>query len=183
MINLLPPDQKKELRLLENFKIALSLEILLGISLIFIVLIFLSINFFISGEAKTKKILYEQRQEELETFQMQNLQNNLITFNNTLSSLSFFYRSQTDSVEIIEKIVETIPDRILLNNLSMSPNLKNSISFNLSGFAENRDFLLEFKNNLEKEELFSEVFFPPSSFLKPVNIIFSVTFKINGLEQ
>ncbi|MFH1671342.1 MAG: PilN domain-containing protein [Candidatus Portnoybacteria bacterium] len=164
-------------------KITITLEMLFGVSLIFIILIFLSVNLFISGEAKTQKILYEQRQEELKTFQMQNLQSNLITFNNTLSSLSFFYRNQTDSVETIERIVETIPSGIVLSNLSMSPNLNNSINFSLSGFAENRDLLLEFKNNLEKEDLFSEVSFPPSSFLKPVNISFSATFKINGLEQ
>ncbi len=61
MINLLPLQQKEELRREENFKLILNLAFLIFLFLISIYLIFYSINNFIIGTVESQKILLQEK--------------------------------------------------------------------------------------------------------------------------
>ena len=65
MINLLPSQEKEEIKQEENFKLILILGIIFLFFLISFSLILTSINIYISGEAKVQKILYQQREKEV----------------------------------------------------------------------------------------------------------------------
>ena len=182
MINLLPPKEKKELLTENNLKITVILGSLLALFLICLSLLFISINIFIRGGIETQKIFFDQREKELETFKMQALQNDLISFNKTLASLKSFYQNKDDFVDILERISSTVPDGMNLSNLSLSPQTKGGIVCNLSGFSPNRDLILKLKDNLEKEKLFADIYFPPANWVKPTDINFTASFKINDPE-
>jgi len=180
MINLLPPQSKEELKREENWKIVTILGINVLLVLICFSLILYSINIFISGETKAQKILYQEREREFQTPQMQALQKNLTTFNLTLSQLDYFYGSQFGATKILEEISETIPSGIYLTNLSVSPRSgkEKLIECTLAGFSPTRETLLKFKGNLEQEEGFEGISFPPVSWVKQSDINFTVNFRI-----
>src|SRR4030042_6144943 len=109
MINLLPPKEKKELLTENNLKITVILGSLSVLFLVCLSLLFISINIFIRGGIETQKIFFDQREKELETFKMQSLQNDLISFNKTLVNLKSFYQDKDDFVGVLEKISNTVP--------------------------------------------------------------------------
>jgi len=173
MINLLPPQYKAELKEEENWKLTLILSILFLIFLICSALILFSIKISISGQAEAQKILLLQEEKKFEESQIQNLEEKITISNQALLKLNSFYQSQTNLTEILEKISETLPISVYLTTLNFNP-----AQISLSGFSPTREILLEFKKNLEQEELFEEIYFPPSNWVKPTDIDFSVNFKI-----
>lgn len=180
MINLLPPQQKEELKEEESFKLILITGILLSIFLIYFCLILFSIKIYISGEVKSQEILFSQREKEVNTPQAQTLQKNLIDFNQTLSRLYNFYKNQIIFSNILEKISETLPEGVSLTSISISPAPAAGdwrMDCNLTGFSLTREALLLLKENLEKEETFGKISFPPANWAKPADISFTVSLK------
>jgi Tfp pilus assembly protein PilN len=173
MINLLPPQYKAELKEEENWKLTLILSILFLTFLVCSALILFSIKISISGQLEAQKILLLQEEEKFEESQIQSLEEKITISNQTLLKLNSFYQSQTNLTEILEKISETLPPSVYLTNLNL-----NLAQISLSGYSPTREILLEFKKNLEKEKLFEEIYFPPSNWVKPSNIDFSVNFKV-----
>lgn len=173
MINLLPPQYKAELKEEENWKLTLILSILFLIFLVCSALILFSIKISISGQAEAQKILLLQEEKKFEESQIQNLEEKITISNQALLKLNSFYQSRTNSTEILEKISETLPTNVYLTTLNFNP-----AQISLSGFSPTREILLEFKKNLEKEQTFEEIYFPPSNWVKPTDIDFSVNFKI-----
>lgn len=177
MINLLPPQNKEELLQEERWKVVMILGINLLVIFVCFSLILYTINIFLSAEINSQKIIYEQREKEFKIPQMQFLQQNLITFNETISQLDFFYQGRFKTTKILEEISQILPSGIYLTNLSINRDEK-TIECALAGFSPTREVLLKFKENLEKRENFQEVYFPLASWAKPTNINFTVNFNI-----
>ncbi len=173
MINLLPPQQKEELLEEEKYSLVLTLGILFLIFLISLILILFSIKIFISGEIEVQKILLSAEEKRFKESQIQNLEEKINASNQTLSKLNLFYQNQLNLTETLEKISGTLPPGTYLTTLNL-----NLAQISLSGFSPTREILLEFKENLDKEGTFGEIYFPPSNWVKPIDIDFSVNFKI-----
>ncbi len=95
------------------------------------------------------------------------------------SRLDNFYSGQIGLAENLEKISRLTPEGVHLTNFNFSSGQKEGkeqISF--SGFSPDRKILLLLKENLEKEQGFSEIYFPAESWVKPVDINFTVSLKI-----
>jgi len=182
MINLLPPLEKEELKKEESWKQTMILGILVLIFLISFSLVLFSIKFYIIGEVEAQKILYQQREKELRNPRIQSLQKNLISFNQILLQLDSFYRNQLKLTGTLEKISNTLPPGLYLTNLSLIPQSSDKKDWrlvcNMSGYAPTREALLDLKENLENEELFGEIYFPPANWVKSTDISFVVSFKI-----
>jgi len=168
MINLLPLSEKKALIEEENWKIVLILGFLVLIFLISLTLILLSIKIYLSGYVESQKIFLRQSYP-------QDLEKTIEITNQNLSKLNSFYQGQIDLTSILEKISNSLPPQIYLTSLSYQKERK---KVSLLGFAPTRQILLEFKKNLEKEKDFSEIYFPLQNLVEPIDINFSVTFKI-----
>ena len=173
MINLLPPQYKAELKEEENWKLTLILSLLFLIFLVCLALILFSIKISISGQLEAQKTLLLYEEKKFEESQIQNLEEKITASNQAISELNSFYQSQISLTEILEKIFETLPSGVYLTTLDF-----NLDQFSLFGYSPTREILLEFKKNLEKEELFEEIYFPPPNWVKPSDIDFSVNFKI-----
>lgn len=173
MINLLPSQYKAELKEEKNWKLILILEILVLIFLTCLALILFSVKIFISGQLEAQKILLLQEEKKFKESQIQSLEEKITVSNQTLSKLNSFYQDQTNLTEILEKISEALPPETYLTTLNL-----NLAQISLLGFSPTREILLEFKKNLEQEKLLGEIYFPPSNWVKPTDIDFSVNFKI-----
>jgi len=173
MINLLPPQQKRDLLGEERFKLILILVILLLVFLILLSLILLSIKIYISGQAESQKILANLGEKELPQFNT--LKEKLNSINQDLSKVDSFYEGQFNLTEFLERISKIIPEGIYLNSFSYQ---KDTSRITLSGFSPTVEVLVDFKESLEKQKDFKEIRFPPVVWIKLVNIDFDLTFKI-----
>lgn len=175
MINLLPPQYKEELKQEENWRLVLLLGILILVFLISIILILFAIKFHIGGRVESEKTLVNLEEKYSQTSEIKELRQKIILANQNLSKLNSFYSFQVSPSEILEKVSKTIPSGIYLTAFSWQ---KNTSQISLAGFSPERKILFEFKENLEKEKEFTEIYFPPSSWINPVDINFYITFKI-----
>lgn len=182
MINLLPSEEKKNLIGEENWKLTIILGILILASLICFSLILFSIKIFISGEIGVQKTFLNLEEKEFKNSQIQTIEKKIIISNEKLSRLDYFYKNQVNLTEILEKISGTLPPETHLISLGFNPLVdskeeKYLAQISLSGFSSTREVLLRFKENLEKEEGFSEINFRPADWLEKTNINFLVIFK------
>lgn len=176
MINLLPPQQKEELFQEERFKLVLTLGIIILAFLVSLTLILFSIKTSLSADLEIQKMYFEQREKELKSPGIQELEGKIKNYNLTLSKLETFYQGQLDLTSILEKISKTLPEGTYLTNFNFNPQIS---QFSLTGFSPNRETLLQFKENLEKTEGLKEIYFPPANWLEPTDINFLVNFKIS----
>ena len=179
MINLLPQSEKKILRNEEKRKIILVLEILVLIFLLCLIMILSSVKFYISGLVAAEEIVLEQKKGESGLSKNEEITGKIELANKTFLELESFYESQFKLTKILEGISKIVPERIYLTTLSYQSN--NSV-ITISGFAEKRETLFEFKKSLEKEENLSDPFFPPSTWIKSSDINFNLNLEVNNNE-
>jgi len=175
MINLLPPEQKEELKQEENLKLILILGIVTLAFWVSLALILFSIKTSLLADLKAQEIYIEQEQEELEKPEMQELRAKIKGYNLILSELETFYRDQPDLTSILEKVSSVLSEEIYLTNFKFD---LSTSQVSLTGFSPNDEILLQFKEKLEKTEGFKEIIFPPDTWFQDTNINFLVSFKI-----
>ncbi len=179
MINLLPPNEEKELCREKRKKLIIILGSILLVSLLCLILILLSIKSYIWGEVELQKIILEQTRKEYEASDFPVLEETLRKYNKILLELGSFYDKQIYLTEILGKISNIQrPDGLYLTNLSLNREEDDKITAAISGFSETRDNLSLFKENLEKEKDFINPYFSPSSWIKPTDVDFYLTFEI-----
>ena len=175
MINLLPSQQKEELREEGKWKLIMILGIVLLAFLISLSLILFSIKTVILGQVEIQKILLEEREKELKTQKIQELEAKIRDYNLTLSNLDSFYKKNLNLTDILEKLSKTLPQGTYLTTFIFN---LTTLEISLSGYSPDRETLVAFKENLEKEEKFEKVYFPLANWVSPTDINFSVTFKV-----
>lgn len=184
MINLLPPIEKEFLKQEETKRLLAILGVVFLAFLICLVLILLFIGIYISSQAELKEIETLAKEKEFKQSESQVFQEKIILANSTFSQLSSFYQKNPNFSQIIEEISKTLPEGVYLTNLSfvfdLSTETKNpGIQVSLSGFSPTREILFEFKKNLEKNPGFKEVYFPPTNWIKPLNVDFNLSLQWN----
>jgi hypothetical protein len=170
MINLLPPEQIKELKEEENFKIILNICLLILFFFISLFLILFSIKFYLFGNLQSQKIILEKTIINLEK------EKEIKELNGILSKIENFNQKKILLFPQVEKIFEKIPPSIHLKDLEVKLDKKGEISFWISGFSETRESLLVLIKILK--ENYQEVSFSPEILLKETEIDFSLSFKI-----
>lgn len=182
MINLLSLQEKAEIVWEDKRKIILNLEVIFLIFFICFALVLFIIKAFIFGELEVHLIQLSQKQEEFEDYQLQNFESEIISSNKKIVQLDSFYKTQFSFTGTLEKISGLLPAQTYLTGIIFTqPTVKEEgqlIQVSLSGFAPDRNILVELKNNLESEVTFTEFTFPSSNWLSATDINFSLTFKV-----
>ncbi len=181
MINLLPPKEKEFLEQEKIWRIILILGTLILISFLCFVLVLFSIKTYVRGEIELQKVLLAQEKLRLKALEIQRFQEEIASANQNLLKLESFYQTQFNLIDLLEKVSNTLPSGVSLTYLSIEPySRERDYNFQvlLSGYAINREDLFEFKKNLEAEKDFKEIYLPPSSWIKPTDINFSIRFSI-----
>lgn len=179
MINLLPTFEKEELKREEELKLILILGFLFLAFLISLTLILVLIKIHLSQELEIQKIFLKEAENRLSL--ESELEKEIRDFNFLLSQLNSFYQKRLEMSKILEKISSTLPERIYLTNLNFILSPEGDIAtISLSGFSPTRELLLSFKEKLEREEGFFEIFFPPENWIRSTDINFSCNFKLKN---
>jgi Tfp pilus assembly protein PilN len=178
MINLLPPQQKDELAAEERFKILIIFGIVILSFFISLILVLFALKFYFSGQLEVQDIFLKQKIAA--NPQVGQLEKEMNHLNKVVTDLDSFYKKEYSLTGILDEIIKTIPSGINLNSLNfqLAEGGQYKASLSLSGFSPTRELLLEFKKNLESREVFKEVIFPSSIWVEPINISFTVNFKI-----
>ena len=184
MINLLPENEKKELRLEQIWKqLTVALSLFLLFFLIFIGFLYF-INFYISQQLLAVKRDISNAQREINGTEYRNFEATVLTTNRNLGNINNFYRSQISVIDFFNKLTPLIPDAVYFTNISIS---KSSVVLNgkriaaldvkLTGRAKDREQVYLFFNNLKKEKTFKSFYFSPQSWVQPKDVKFSLEIK------
>lgn len=96
-----------------------------------------------------------------------------------LTSALVSHTEDVPTVQLIEMLMERKPENVSVTNFSIrKTDNGRSLSISLAGRALNRDVLLEFSEELKKEEYIDEVDIPLESFVRDEDLDF--TLRITG---
>lgn len=181
MINLLPPQYKKELSREEDWKLVVISGIFILIFLTSLILILFSVKIYVLGKLDSTEILVDLREKDFQAPELKGLREKVATVNQNLIKLNSFYQEETNFTTILEKISKTVPPEMYLTSFSVASQpkavKKGLMKCSLSGYSPTRQALFGLKANLEKEKQISEIDFPPQNWIRPTDIDFYITFQ------
>ncbi len=109
----------------------------------------------------------------------ENNSKNIMDINKQMNAIQ---KIQEDAVEwtgLFQFLEQNIPDSIKFTKISVN---RPSNLISISGNSATREGLIDFKNFLEKSEIFSEINFPIKNFLEKYNINFDVSANIKSYD-
>ena len=180
MINLLPFKEKQELMQEESWKLFLIHGVHLVIFFISLTLVLFAINIYLSDQVQAGKNILPEIEKNLGSPEKQEFQNRFISLNNSLENINNLYKKTTSISSLLEKISKTLLPGMYLKNTSLAFPAEGNVICSVEGFSPSRDNLLQFKKNLEIQQDFTNIKFPISSWDKPLNIDFDLTFEIKN---
>jgi Tfp pilus assembly protein PilN len=177
MINLLPDNQKNELRQEENLKLVLILGLVLIFYLLSLGLLLFLVRGFLSTDLDVQKTYFNQKTTRLEA--LKGLKDETSSANSNFLKLKIFYDSQINYADIFNKLYPALPPGINLYSINFLSEKEKTAVISLQGFSKTREELSSFKSNLESDkEFFSDINFPPESWIKKNDITFTITFNV-----
>ncbi|MFA5743056.1 MAG: PilN domain-containing protein [Candidatus Paceibacterota bacterium] len=177
MINLLPDNQKNGLRQEENLKLVLILGLVLIFYFLSLGLLLFLVKGLLNADLNAQKIYSDEKTARLEA--LKGLKDETGSANSNFLRLKKFYDSQIDYADIFSKLYPALPTEINLSSLNFLSEKEKMVAVSLQGFSKTREALNSFKSNLESnEKAFSDVSFPPESWIKKNDITFTITFNV-----
>jgi len=171
-LNLTPPAKKEEMHKANLLSQVFKWETeLFGIFVVFIAML-VSINYIlmitVSSEAVLTLAKNNEQYKEIENFDIESKD-----VNKVISQIDQIQRGQLNWYNFFEKINKQFSNTIEIKRIETS-----DYAVLLAGKANNRDNLITFKENMEKESCFSDVNLPLSSLVAKENVEFEIDFKI-----
>jgi len=180
MINLLPLEDKKILKMEEKWRLVLLLGGLILSFFFCLILILYSIKIYVASEAESQKLVIETTGKEFEKPETKELMDKISSANKNFLKLNSFYQEPLYLTDVLEKVSNTLSPGMYLNNFSyqkQTSEQEEKFEVVLSGFAPNTDVLFDFRKNLEK--VFSTKVDVGDSWIKPADFRFVFSVKVN----
>lgn len=188
-INLLPEQEKKEIKKQKYLKKIFIILIFILISILFLLLIIFGLKLYLDSKIEVSQKVISLKEREFREYSFQNFQNIVKQGNEDFFKIQSFWKNQFLITPIFEELDSLVPDTIYFTNLSLQKisqevqkektqkdKIKTFFQVNISGWADNREDLFYFKKALEGREMFEQIYFSLFSWVKPTNIIFSLSF-------
>lgn len=174
-LNLLPPEQKKQIYLerINRWLVFYMASFCAILSGFFLVLLF--IYALISIESRTAQTSYRVAQTGSQGQDLSSYEKLAQNFNQELEKVRSIQKNHKNYSLLFEKLLPLVPLNIRFDSIQINANGK----IMLTGFAYNREQIIEFKENLENSKDFSNVESPISNLVKQSNIDFSLVFNFN----
>ena len=184
MINLLPPQEKQKLKAERKKRMTIILWFLVMFSVGLLVLLLFSVKVYLKTQIIAGQDVLANSQGSEESG-IDLLRERVKKANDAITNLRGFYQDKIYFSEINQRVAELLPSDAYLTIFSVGAftreedkKVESGYKFSLSGYAPARETLFAFKNNLEKENRFQNVYFPPVNWVKPTDVEFFVTFEI-----
>lgn len=173
MINLLPPQIKREIEIEREIKIIVHIGVLF---LSFLLSFSLLLSIFENHFKAHYDFLKEDYKWKEKVFKL-DLEKEIEGKNRLLKKILGFENQKRNFSPILKEVIKAIPPNILLQNLSIAYEKSDGKRFvvTLSGIAKTRNDLIALRDTLQQR--FINVTFPTDVWLKESEIPFSVHFK------
>ncbi len=176
MINLLPPQEMAHNRSERNKKLLLVLGNTVFISLIALVLVLLSVRFYILQEALDQETQVAQARADHDAAQQAFTKEALERYNARFTTMANFYATQTKMHAVLQEVVSIPrPEGLRLSSITIDRNATNGLNIVLSGVSPTRDSLLAYKDTLGQARGVVSVSFPAESWIQKENLVFTAT--------
>lgn len=153
MINLLPLEEKKILKMEEKWRLVLLFGVLILIFSFCLILILYSIKIYVASEAEAQKVAIETTGKEFEKPETKELKEKISSANKSILDLNNFYQSQVYLTDTLEKVSSNLPLGTYITDFSCQKQVLEKTPIfiiTFSGFAPDMDTLFELRKNLEK---------------------------------
>ncbi len=179
MINLLPPQEKGALRFEQQKKLVIVLGNMVIICLLFLILMLLSVKFYILEDVRYRQGILDEIAKTNQGSDLNGFKNIIQDYNARMNTANDFYKN-TNSVSVaINKILSLPrPAGLKITRIFVENNI-GPVKISLAGLADTRDSLQVFKKSIETDKGIQNVYFPPESWVKPVNINFYITLEVD----
>ena len=178
MINLLPPEEKRELILKKKNRIIIILGFVFVFFLICLTLVLFSVKIFLLGENVIQKQRLDEVSKDYNSASLTLAAKDIKEYNKTLDGLDYFYKNQIYVNDALKSFLNiSMPKGVYLINVLVARKTENSVTIDVYGFSDSRDNLLVFKSNVEKEKLIKNPIFSQDSWVKSQNVNFYLTFQ------
>lgn len=179
MINLLPKSEQKKLKRAFAYKRLFLISIFFLIALFALSLFLFLVNRFVIFSLNKVQKELDQARKEFIGFPLKELEREIGLINKQLREFSTKRERQVLFSKFLEKLTPFVPSSINFSSIFGKRLDKDRLRVKASGFAKNRETLFLFKETLEKEKSFENIYFDLSSWLKPkdINFSFSLEFK------
>jgi hypothetical protein len=178
MINLLPAEEKKKIILRRNEKLAFVLGNVVLVTLICLILILLSIKFYVLAEADYYKNILNQAENKNKTADFVSLNTEIQKYNKVLNQLNSFYEKEIYFSKIIENFISVpTPEGLNVNNFSFKRKDDGVVQVSVNGNSNTRENLIIFKKSVEANNKIKKPNFPAESWINPKDINFLLTFE------
>ena len=170
-LNLLSPEQKKELKTKRAYVIIKEIVMLVLLFACISAILLLVSRYFLEEQLA---ILMDKNATAIQVGEETNKQVTAINAKiNTAGKIQEKFKVWST---LLIKIAAVTPDQVAYNSIKIYPE---KAVLEIQGIAKSRQDLLAFKERLEKDGLFYEVDLPLANLLAKENNTFSVTMKIN----
>jgi len=172
MINLLPPEQKKELKNQEKLKILIHVGVLISTFFLWLSMLFFAINIFLDGQLEAKKVVFNSQLQSLDL----ETEKKILEKNKLLNEIFKFENEKRDFSSVLKRIFDNLPEKVELKSISLEKTKEEKVQAHLTCFVPTREDLINLKEVLNRE--FEKVSFPPEIWFKEKDIDFTVSFVI-----
>lgn len=194
-INLLSPFDKENNKWERvNNLITSSAINIITVQVIFIVLLGASIQY-LNVENDNIKTRVEEIESNQEIKEIREKENDIKQYRDKLEYISGIQKNHLYWVPMLEKFSETVPEGVLISSFNVEKNIIEStkksnvrgekekqtlddskFKIKITGYANTRENLLNFENNLKNSIVFIDPVFSRSNYVDPVDIDFNYTF-------
>lgn len=172
MINLLPEKQKKEFERDQMYRVVMILGTISIAGLICLALMLFTAKIYFMAKLEEKRILAEGKNQTIKMMKIKEDEERISSYNVNFSTLKMFYNKQANISLMIKELSDSLPPGISFSYLDYSGG-----KVSISGFCPDRESLVNFKNNLEKQANFKKINFPANDWVEQRNIDFSLNFE------
>lgn len=191
MINLLPPYEKQELKL-AGVQVKLSIIFVYFLCcLALLTIIFFFLNYYIVLQIDEFDVVVTAKTQELDSYQFQDFKEATTKVNQKLVMINLFQQDEILISPFFAEIISLAGDGIAFSVVSLTKNTRlvqkeepgevfneTYSRVNLLGTATTREVLYAFKQVLENQKHFRNIYFAPNSWTESQNAAFSVSFEI-----
>jgi len=179
-LNLLPPKEKEKLELDNLNQLIFFLAIRIAIFLLIFTLLLITTYYCLSILLKEQKRLIEINKNDIKIQQLVKIEENIKNVNQQLGKIHLKQKELVVWTPILEELAKITHSGVYLSNFSYNLSIN---KINLSGWAESRDKLINFKNSLEESAFFVNLESPLSNLIKQNDINFSFTLEPASLNE
>lgn len=180
MINLLPPNGKKRVVVDYWIRVLSVLCILLGVSFLFTSALLLPTYFYLSFQAHALDISELDLSQDVMSFKELEDEINIA---NDISDVLNETPRYIEASRVIEEINTFAGEQIFVSNISIEKRDSQIIAVQVNGVADDRVSLVQFRDDAEANEFFSEVELPLSNLAQDRNIPFSLSLEPSEVLQ